>query len=226
MAFFTVSTNEENVRDYTPSNGQYINQSGIYEVIIKAVVVDQTAKGSQYLNLWLEHKGKEQPIYQAIRLTNNDGSANFGQQLFTKFCIVAGLGDNAEVSDPTPRMIPMGKGGSDVECMVLEEFTDIPMFMRVQMEYSMYNGNIQETKNIRNFFRYEDKATASEIVNNVEDKGSQYEKEEEYADKVSYKDGLTEEDIVEWKKNRKAGAKEVDKKPATGFGVKRTFGKK
>ena len=226
MAFFKVTTNEESVKDYTGDGGKWLNKSGIYEVIIKAVIADTTAKGSEYLNLWVEYEGQLQPLFQAMRLTNNDGSRNLGADLFNKFCIVAGATGDTEVADPVSRMIPMGKGGEEIECMVLEEFDDTPMVIRLQMEYSMYEGKVQQSKIIRNFFRFEDHATASEIVNNA-DAGKQFEAEQAYADKVSYKDGLTEEDVAEWLKNQKSGKKEdSNKKPAAGFGTKRTFGKK
>ena len=47
----------------------------------------------------------------------------------------------------------------------------------------------------------------------------------EDADKTSYKDGLTEEDITEWKKNRSKGKEEEsESKPAPiSFGQKRSF---
>ena len=228
MAFLTVNADEENIRDYDGDGSAYIQKSGIYDVIIKNVIVDQTDKGSQFINLWIDHQGKEQPIFQAMRLTNNDGSDNLGKKAFNKFCIVAGLQAGEEITDPVSVMVPIGKGGEEKKCMVLEQFNDTPMTIRIQMEYTLYDGKIRESKSIRNFFRYEDKATASEIVNDVENKGEQFQKEQEYADKVSYKDGLTEEDVAQYLKDRKSGSKdgEKDKKPANGFGQKRTFGKK
>lgn len=227
MAFFKVSTNEENVKDFVGSGGgKWLNKSGMYDIIIKAVIADTSAKGSQSLNLWVEYEGQDQTIYQAMRITNNDGSPNLGQKLFTKLCSVVGATDGQEIADPVSRMIPMGKGGDEVECMVLEEFDNTPITIRLQMEYSMYEGKIQENKTIRNFFRFEDKATASEIVNNTE-VGKQYLIEQESADKVTYRDGLTEEDVIEWKKTRGSSKKETtDNKPKAGFGQKRTFGKK
>lgn len=226
MAFFKVTTNEESVRDYTGNGSKWLNKSGVYEIIVKAVIADTTAKGSEYLNLWIEYEGQTQPLFQAMRLTNNDGSRNLGADLFNKFCIIAGATEGTEISEPVSRMIPMGKGGEEVECMVLEQFDDTPIVIRLQMEYSMYEGKIQQSKVIRNFFRFEDHATASEIVNSA-DAGKQFEAEQAYADKVSYKDGLTEEDVAEWFKNQRSGKQEdSNKKPAAGFGQKRTFGKK
>lgn len=226
MAFFKVTTNEESVRDYTGNGSKWLNKSGVYEIIVKAVIADTTAKGSEYLNLWVEYEGQTQPLFQAMRLTNNDGSRNLGADLFNKFCIIAGATEGTEIGEPVSRMIPMGKGGEEVECMVLEQFDDTPIIIRLQMEYSMYEGKIQQSKVIRNFFRFEDHATASEIVNSA-DAGKQFEAEQAYADKVSYKDGLTEEDVAEWFKNQRSGKQEdSNKKPAAGFGQKRTFGKK
>lgn len=229
MAFFTVKADAESVKDYEGGSGQYINKSGMYDVVIKHIIADQTANGSKFLNLWILYNGKEQPLFQAIRLTNNDGSPNFGQDLFTKLCIIAGATDGTDIADPVPMQLPMGKGGAMVECMVLPDFTDIPVHMHVRMQYSMYNDKIQESKVIYNFFRYEDKATASEIVNDVKEKGKQYEKEAENI-KPSYKDGLTEEDVEAWLAERRGNAKKdggsTNNKPANGFGSKRSFGKK
>lgn len=227
MAFFKVELDEEVIADYSgEGGGLWMNQSGMYDVILKAVIVDSTPNGSEFINLWVDHQGQEQPIFQAMRLTNNDGSPNLGAKLFTKLCVVIGATDGAEISAPVSRIIPMGKGGAEIECMVLEDFDNEPVTLRLQMEYGMYNGKIQERKNIRNFFRATDKATAAEIVNNVEHPGTQYKQELAYADKVTYKNGLTKEDILAWKDSfKKNGPSTKDNKPKAGFGKKRTFGK-
>lgn len=224
MGFFTVKTDEETVRDYSGDGGAYISKSGIYDIVIKSVIVDKTQNGSEFLNLWFEHQGQEQIIFQAMRLTNNDGSANLGAKLFNKLCVIADFGEGTEIQDPTPRMLPIGKGGEEKECMVLTEFDDMPVKIRVQFEYRIYEGKIQESKIVRNFFRFTDNATASEIVNNSEEMGKQYSKEEEIADKISYKDGLTEEEVSQWLKDRRSGKKEAEKKPS-GTG-RRSFGRK
>lgn len=227
MAFFTVSTKEENIKDFTGDRSKYINSSGIYEVVLKAVIVDSSPGGFEYLNLFIDHKGQEQPLFQAIGMTNKDGTANVSQQLFNKLTIIAGATEGHAISDPVSRMVPIGKGGTDMECMVLEDFTDMPVYIRIQMQYEMYEGKIQQKKIVRNFFRFEDKATASEIVNDAEF-GKQFAIEEEFAEKVSYKDSLTKEDVDEWLKSRKSGKTESEttaNKPSGGFGGKR-FGKK
>ena len=224
MGFFTVKTDEESVRDFS-GNTKYINKSGMYELIIKGAIVDVSSGGSQVVNLWVENDGQPQMIYNAIRLTNKDGSPNLGQALFNKLAVVCGATEGNEINDPVPMMLPIGKNSESKECMVLEDFNDIPVVVHIRMEYSLYNGKIMENKVIRNFFRFEDKATASEIVNNAENKGAQYQKECEDADKTSYKDGLTEEDITEWKKNRSKNKEEEpeSKRAPISFGQKRSF---
>ena len=222
MGFFTVDTSEENVKDYN-GESNYIFKSGIYDVIIKDVIVDKTANGSKFLNLWIEHQGQCQPIFQAMRLTNNDGSPNLGAKLFTKLAVIAGGENGQEIADPVSKMLPIGKGGEEKECMVLEEFEDMPVKIRIQMEYSIYEGKIRENKVVRNFYRYTDNATASEIINNAEEVGKQYESDKEFADKISYRDGLTEEDVQTWLKERKSGDKEEEVKKTP---TKRSFGKK
>ena len=94
MGFFTVKTDEENVRDFS-SNTKYINKSGMYDLIIKGAIVDVSSGGSQVINLWVENDGQPQMIYNAIRLTNKDGSPNFGQSLFNKLAVVESAPSNS-----------------------------------------------------------------------------------------------------------------------------------
>ena len=223
MAFWKVSTSEDQVRDGGSSN--YIMKSGMYDVIIKHVLYSQGKGGSITIDLNFDYEGQNQTIWSAIRLTNNDGQPNFQQSLFNKLCIVVGANDGDEISDPVPVELPIGKSGEMRECMEIQEFQDSPVFMRVQMEYSKYDGKIQEKKIIKNFFRYADKASASEIVNNV-NLGKQYDEELKLADSITYRDDLTAEDIEAWRKerlNQKAGNSSdmTTSKPFT----RRTFGR-
>ena len=223
MAFFKVETTDENIRD-SGDNGSYLNKSGMYEVLVKYACVEQSKNGSMFINLWVEYAGLLQPIFQAMRITNNDGSPNFGAKLFTKLCVVAGI--EGDVDDPVDTELPIGKQGEMKECKLLEQFCDLPLFIHLRMEYSLYEGKIQQARVIRNVFRYEDKASASEIINDSEDKGKQYNSELEYCTKTIYKDGLEEEDIKEWLKDLKDNKSEEKKKESKGFGQKRSFGKR
>ena len=123
MGFFTVKTDEESVRDYSGST-KYINKSGMYELIIKSAIVDVSSGGSQVVNLWVENEGQAQMIYNAIRMTNKDGSPNLGQALFNKLAVVCGATEGNEINEPVPMMLPIGKSGESKECMVLEDFNE------------------------------------------------------------------------------------------------------
>ena len=226
MAFYQVNTSDDNIRDYSGTSSNYLNKSGMYDIIIKYVTVEVSPKGSEYLNFVIEHNGVQQTIYNAIRLTNNDGKANLSAKNFNKLCVIAGMTEGDSINDPVSMTLPIGKNNEDRECMVLEEFCDMPVTVRLQMEYSLYNGAIMQNRNLQNFFRYTDKATASEIINDSDTKGKQYSRELEYADRTIYRDNLTEEDVLEWQRNRKNGASQ-EKKPATSStGFTRRFGKK
>lgn len=222
MGFFKVSTEQDRVKDST--GGNYITKSGIYEVNLKHVLVNVSPNGSQSIDLNLDYNGQNQTIWGAIRLTNNDGKENFEAVNFNKLCIVTGHADGEEIADPVEVNLPIGKAGEMKNCLELEQFRDNPVFVRVQMEYQVYNDEIRESKRIKNFFRFTDKATAQEIVNNI-NIGNQFIEEEKIADNVTYRDDLTEEDIKEWKKNR--GKKEKDTTPSesNSFSKRRTFGK-
>lgn len=74
----------------------------------------------------------------------------------------------------------------------------------------------------------EDNYSLEKLIAACEEK--EKENEEQYADKVTYKDELTKEDIEAWvkeqKSNRTSDKSSSDKKPSGGFGAKRTFGSK
>ena len=230
MGYFKFDFSNEQISDYVPGDSKYINESGIYEVMLLKVMANTTAKGSEYLDFLIDYEGQVQPIFQAITMTNTDGQPNLRQHLFNKLGAVCGATANTEIGDPVKEMVPIGKGGEEKECLVLKEFDNIPMYMSIQMEYSIYEGKMQSKKLVRNFFRHTDKATAEEIVNNGE-AGKQFGVESEYAGKDKYKNDLTKEDVDEWKanlRNKNKDAKDSgskDNKPSGGFGT-RKFGKK
>ena len=192
MSFFNASKKSEDVNQ---GGSSYITKSGIWPVTILAPVVNVSKGGSQSVDLYVEHQGQKQIVYGNLRLTNNDGSSNkIGAKIFNQLVIIAGLED---IADPIDAELPIGKGGKMEDCSVLEDLADIDVLMRTQMEYSAYNGSIQEKKVIKAFFRADDNATAEEIVNETAP-GKGFEREQKYVDNVTYKDDLTEEQVNEW----------------------------
>lgn len=230
MSFFKASKSKEDVKQ--GGGSAYISRSGCYPVNIIAPFVSVSKGGSTSIDLFVEHEKQKQVVYGNLRITNNDGSQNkIGAKVFNQLMIIA---DVDEVSDPIEAELPIGKDGKDTDVSVLEDLADIDVLMRVQMEYSVYQSNVQEKKVIKAFFRASDNASAEEIVNG-ENFGNQFEKETAYFDNVTYKDGLDAETIAKWiadgrpkgtggSTSAASGSSDAPaKKPA--FGKKKAFGK-
>ncbi len=226
MSFAKSSKKAEDVKQ--SGGGKYINGSGVFPVNIIAPFVSVSNGGSSSVEMFVEHNGQKQVIYGNLRVTNNDGTPNqIGSKVFNQLMIIAGVD---EVADPIEAELPIGKKEAMKDAAVLDDLTDIDCLMRVQMEYSAWNGNIQENKVIKGFYR-EDTATAEEIVNET-DVGAGYEADQKYVNNVTYKDDLTPEQITEWIAAKRpkgtagdaAGASSGATKKAPAFGKKR-FGK-
>ena len=228
MSFAKTSKKAEDVKQ--SGGSAYINASGVYPVNVIAPFVSVSNGGSESVDLFLEHAGQKQVLYGNLRVSNNDGSSNqIGAKVFNQLMIIAGIDDCA---DPIEAELPIGQKGKMKDVAVLEDLADIDVLMRVQMEYSAHNGNIQEKKVIKGFYRAEDSATAEEIVNESE-VGKGFEGDQKYVDNITFKDGLTPEAIEAWIKAKRPkgtagdteGAEEGGSKKAPNFGKKR-FGKK
>ena len=202
--------------------GNYINKSGIYDITLLAPIVETNSKGAQSLNFYVDHEDKPQVIYSNLKLHNNDGSENFEMEIVMKLLAVAEVDG---VADPVEATLPIGPKEADKDVLILEDLTDIALKVRVQMQYSVYNGDIKERKSIKGFYR-KDGASAAEVLNGTE-VGIQLGKDEAYANNVTYKDGLTEEDITKWiADNRPKGAAGGATKSAAATTPKRRFGSK
>jgi hypothetical protein len=195
MAFFVAKKDQSSIQD----GGNYINKSGIYPVTIKTVSVVVNNKGARSLNFNVDYKGSNEVFY-GLKLDNNDGSENFEAKIFNKLVVIAGLD---VVSDPEIQEHLLGKDRIPTDLAVLTDFTDLPVKIRVQFEYSKYNGEIKERRLIKAFYR-EDGASAAEIINGTQP-GVQLSKDMAYAENVTYRDGLTAEEVAAWKAAKKSG---------------------
>ena len=218
MAFFHVSTSEDQIKDRAES--AYIRESGIYDVIMKHALYSKSPNGSEAIDLVVDYNGQEQTLWGAIRLTNNDGKPSYTAPLFNKLCIICGGEEGTEIADPVQVSLPIGKGGEAKDCMELEDLANIPIGVRIQIEYSVYNEEIRENKVVKNFFRATDHATAQEIVNNT-NFGNQYNEEAKLANKIVYKDNLTKEEVDNWKKER--ANRQQEQKTAQSSFKRRSF---
>ena len=191
----TVSKKTDAMKD-SGGGGGYINRSGIYDVDLNFVQVAETKNGAYQLNFNVKSGGMDQTIYGPI-LLGKDGKVNeITQGLLNRLCIIAGMDDGQEIETESAEY-PVGKEQKLMEMEVIPELAELSAKMRIQMEYSLWNDNIQERKGIKAFYR-EDGATAAEA-----DSGENIGKrlaldEEKYATNVTYKDGLTEEVVQAW----------------------------
>lgn len=191
----TVSKKQDAIKD-GGNGGGIINRSGIYDVVINYVQIAETKNGAYQLNFNVNHSGMDQTIYGPI-LLNRDGNVNtITQDLLNRLCIIAGMEDGQDIETETTEN-PVGREQKMMEMEVIPELSDIAVKMRVQMEYGLYQDAVQERKSIKAFYR-EDGATAAEAESGANIGRRLALDEEKYADNVTYKDGLTEEDIKQW----------------------------
>jgi hypothetical protein len=198
--FFTAKTDAQSVAD----GGAYISESGIYPVTLKAVSVKVNEKNARSIDFNVDYQGSSQVFY-GLKLDNNDGSENFEAKVFNKLVVCAGLDG---VSQPEIQTHNLGKDKKPTDLSVLTDFDDLPVKMRIQYEYNKFEGKIREHRKIKAFYR-EDGASASEIIALANGQaaviGTRLAKDEKkYASNVTYKDGLTAEDVAAWKEAEKA----------------------
>lgn len=214
---FTVKAQADALKESTSS---YINSSGIYDATLNYVQVAQTKNGAYQLNFNLTHQGTDQTIYGPI-IVNKDGSPNeITQDLVNRLCVIAGMADGQEL-ETEEVVVKLGKEQKETEITIISGLTEIDLKIRVQMEYSLWNNEIQERKAIKAFYR-EDGASAAEAVSG-ENIGKRYNLDKEkYADNVTYRDGLTEEDVKAWIAQRTSGSSSSgSSKPADSPAPKR-----
>ena len=229
MAFAKKNTDKDAVKAQTSN---YINASGIYTVNVLAAFVDTSAAGSSVVNFYVENEGQAQVLYGNMRVTNKNNANGdtveneIGMKLFNRMLVVA---DIDEVGDPVEGELPIGKGGDDKVVAILEDLADVEIQIRIQLEYSKYQGKINENKVIREFYRAGDNASAAEIVNDEDNHGTAFDKDQKYVDNITYKDDLTAADIAKWiaggRESGGAGAADKPKAKTPSFGTKR-FNKK
>lgn len=196
MSFFSVNKNVNQVVD-SGALGEYITTSGIYDVTIDFASVKVNAFNARSIDFNCKYKGSGVTFY-GLKLDNNDGSENYQRAVFNHLCIIAGI-DN--VSEPVTITVPLGKEGKLTDLAVLEDFSGLEVKVWVKYIYSKYNGEIKQKAEIVEFFRASDNASAKEILTG-ENIGSHYAKSLSKANDITYKDGLTQEDVIAWKKSR------------------------
>ncbi|MHB8098122.1 MAG: hypothetical protein ACYDD5_00855 [Sulfuricurvum sp.] len=219
---FRVSTSAEALQE--SSGSSYMNKSGIYDATIQFASLDVTTNGAESVNFNLLYNGETQTVYGPY-VTNTSGEVNeIGAKLINKLAIIAGMteGDDFEMEEETHNV---GKDKTPREFTVITNFTDLPIKIRLQEEYTINpkTKEIRKSMVIKNFFN-EDGTSAEEIVSGV-DAGKRLALEtEKYSTNITYKDGLDPESVQAWKDSKKSGtaapkakvSAAATKKPAGG----------
>ena len=207
----TVSANAEEIKD-SGDGGAYINHSGIYDVVLNYLQVAETKNKAYQLNFNVGHKGMDQTIYGPI-LKNVDGNVNtITKSMLDRLSVIGGMEHGQKLQSETAEF-PLGKDQVLTEIEIFPEFSGLNVKMRIQMEYSVFNNDIQERKSIKAFYR-DDGATAAEAASGKEIGKRLAIDEEKYVNNVTYKDGLTEEDIKVWIQTRKTAKSSGASAPA------------
>ena len=182
----------------------YIAKSGIYPVTLKIVSVDAASDSDRVaLNFNVEDEHGNETTFYGLGLYNKDGSENFGMKVFNQLLVISGLDG---VDEPEEQVHKLGKEGKETTLQVLTEFEDFECMIRVQEEYSKWNGDIKKRMNIRSFYRA-DGASAEECVleenGEAVEIGTQLEKDKPYAENVTYRDNLDAEQVQAWRDSKK-----------------------
>lgn len=192
--------------------GSYIAESCIHDITIKSVIMQRNASGARSINICYDYKGNT-GVFYGLKLDNNlvDKNTglhapNFERAVFFRLCEVCGIKpetlDEVNVTTDTEPYFSYAKqvaaSGKEqpASVSVLQDFEDKEVKICVQREWSMYNGSIKKKFVIKDFYRADDNAHASEIADPKLVKGSRYEKDLKFfTGKDRYLDGLTAESV-------------------------------
>ena len=166
-----------------------IDESGIFNLVIKHASVSTGKGGSTAVDFNFEGDDGVCTVY-GMTLFNNDGSENFQHKVFASLLTVLGL---EGVEDPEP--VEYTFGSKVVTLNTLMDLSDQAVRVKLQKVWSVWNGQTRSKLVIKRFYRAEDGATGSEILNGVEEP-KQLGKDAQYAGKDAFKDGLTAETVA------------------------------
>jgi hypothetical protein len=175
------------------------------------VSISTSTKGAKSLNFNITHEGNTQTLYSQTIINNNGDDNEIGQKFLTKLAVIVGA-DLEDGLDWEEEEHAVGKDNKVQTFVVIQQFSNIDVIMHLQEEYSKYQDEIKKKMAIKSIFR-SDKATAEEIVNGT-NLGKRYvETEAKYANKITYLNDLTAEDVEEWKTSKSSGGAKSTSKP-------------
>jgi len=188
MAFRKISTKATE----SEQGSGYISKSGIYDAHLKGIEVASTTNGATQLNYYFDTVNSFNNI-----VISKDNNPTFGMDVLDSLGFINGMSDSDTIADPEPTNIKFNKGPKELNC--LPDFLDIDCKVWVQFQYHIWNNEIKEKVVVKRFYRADDNASGSELSGASKDPiGTNYSKDEAYAARAKYDDGLTEEKITEW----------------------------
>ena len=202
---FKLSVSREDLAKAS-GGSSFIGTSGVYDVTISAVVVDQNEHGAVSLGFYVDlGNDNKQMLYGALPMATYDNKQVLegNQKTFGTLCTIAGVELDTNF-EPIEAELPIGKGGAMKDVSIFEEFEDVEVKMWIKQDYyRKKDGSIGESRIVKGFFRLEDNASADEIINGTE-VGTKFEKQSKYFTDVGYRD-VTEDEVKEMIEARKSG---------------------
>lgn len=221
---FTLGIKEEDL-EKVGGKASFIGTSGLYDVTVLAVTVDENEHGSISLGLYVDlGNDNKQMLYGALPLSTYDNSKTLegNRKTFGALCKLAGISVEQKFN-PIEGELPIGKEGAMKEVLILDDITDVEVSMWVKAEYFLKGDNsIGEKRLVMRFYRQSDHADVSEL-NKPETIGTRFAKDEPYHNEVVYKE-VTAED-VEASRNARKGGTAAPKVEAGKAPTKSRFGK-
>jgi len=161
MAFSLKVNKDKSVLSEGGGGGSFIATSGIYDVTIKFVAINEK-NGKYTFSMNVDYKGKPTTLYGPF-LTNNDGSDNvIGKELLNKLLIIGGIPADVE-PEIENEIHTVGKDDEEREFSVITALSDLDVKVQVKEEFTLYKGKVRRDLVIYNFFSAEG-ATAAEMV--------------------------------------------------------------
>lgn len=212
---FKISTSKEAIQ--TSSGGNFISNSGIYDATIKFASIDVSTGGAKSVNFNIDYNGNSQTIYGPYIFDKQGNPLEIGLKLINTLGVIAGMrdGDQPTIEAETHNV---GKDNKPQEFNVFTELTDLPIKVRLQEEYAI-NPNTKEIRKSlvpKAFFSAEG-ASAAEILAQENGEsvtiGKDLEKQQKYADNITYRDSLDADQIAAWKDSKSGNSAKAAPKP-------------
>lgn len=201
---FSLGITEEDVNKVGGSS--FIGTSGVYDVTVLAVTVDENENGAISLGFYVDlGNDNTQMLYGALPLSTFDNNTKLdgNRKTFGAFCMLSGVPVDMKFN-PVEAELPIGKEGAMKEVFILDDFAEIKVKAWVKLEhYRKSDNTIGEKKHIMRFYRAEDNADASELKN-PETIGTRFAKDSEHHTSTKY-NGCTEEEVKAAIDARKGG---------------------